>query len=78
MTHTPVAVPAPRDDRCELLEMRHDLFAEHFHVVDLAIEVARFCADPEPRGAQFRKFANALNPVIDVPGQSESFQPVFC
>ena len=32
----------------ELSEMRQDLFGEHFHVVDLAVEVAGFGAEPEP------------------------------
>ena len=32
----------------ELSEMRHNLFGEHFHVVDLAVEVAGFRAEPEP------------------------------
>src|SRR4051812_37445499 len=31
----------------ELSEMRHDLFGEQFHVVDLAVEVAGFRAEPE-------------------------------
>ena len=39
----------PRCDGCsELSEMRHDLFGEHLHVVDLAVEVAGFRAEPEP------------------------------
>ena len=39
---------APSDGRSELSEMRHDLFGEQFHVVDLAVEVASFRAEPEP------------------------------
>jgi hypothetical protein len=30
----------------KLLEMRHDLGGEHFHVVDLPVEVAGFRAKP--------------------------------
>jgi hypothetical protein len=39
-------VPARR--RSELLEMRHDLFGEDFHVMNLAVEVAGFGAEPKP------------------------------
>ena len=39
------------------MEVRHDLFREHFHVVDLAVEIAGFGAEPEPGGSQSREFA---------------------
>jgi hypothetical protein len=35
-------------DDSQLLEMRHDLFGENFHVMDLAVEAAGFRAEPEP------------------------------
>ena len=49
-----VFAPAPfrtrsRLDGCsELPKMRHDLFGEQFHVVDLPVEIAGFGAEPEP------------------------------
>lgn len=42
----PAAVQAA--GRSALSEMRHNLFSEHFHIVDLAVEVAGFRAEPEP------------------------------
>ena len=37
-----------RADHSALAEMRHDLLGEHFHVVDLAVKIATFRAEPEP------------------------------
>ena len=42
----PHAVPVDGDG--ELSEMRDNLFGEHFHVMDLAVEVAAFGAEPKP------------------------------
>jgi ATP-dependent exoDNAse (exonuclease V) beta subunit len=42
--------------------MWHDLLGEHFHVVDLAVEVAGFRAQPEPRGSCFSQRFDALDP----------------
>src|ERR1700674_5129097 len=73
------SLPEPRDNngRSELSKMRHDLFGEDFHVVDLAVEVAGFRAEPDPGGSQFCEFANALDPVVDVAGEGEPLKPVF-
>ena len=43
----PAPLPHRLDDRSELAEMRQDLFSEHLHVVDLAVEVTGFRAEPE-------------------------------
>jgi transposase len=43
------------------MEMRHDLLGKHLHVVDLAVEIAAFRAQPESGRPQLRQFADALD-----------------
>ena len=56
--------------------MRHDLVGEDFHVVDLAVEIAGFRAQPKPRRARVSEFADALDPIGDVSSQGEPFQSI--